>query len=266
GSALFRVGVPVRAERRGELPLGGAARDGDGPESHAGGVLEGQVAEAADPLDRHGVARARSAVAERVVGGEARAEQRGHFRRVEVLRNASDGLVRNHHVLGIAAVVADAGELLALAVDEVPAPAGIAGHAVPAVVADTHPLALLPLGDVGAPLVDPPRDLVSRNAGERETGECPELHPGIGVADPARLDLDPDLARRRLWNLALDQLECASWLGCLDGSHHPGHGSSFAASASKYGGKTSGMLAGAAAPAGSVSDSNRSLDRLRLSE
>src|SRR6267142_2543141 len=77
------VDVVVRAEAYRELLLGLPARDGGDAESHVPGVLHGQVPEAADPLYRDQVARARTRVAERVEGGQARAEKRSGVDRLE---------------------------------------------------------------------------------------------------------------------------------------------------------------------------------------
>src|SRR5712664_288440 len=221
---FVRVDVLVRPELLRELPLVRAARDGDGPEAHARGVLDAEVPEAADPLDRNGVARARAAVAERVVRREPGAEQRRRFGSADLLGDARDGFVRHHDVFGVTAVVADPGDLCALAVDEEALAAVVADEVVPAVPAYAHPVALLPLGHVGADLVHPTRDLVAGNAREGETWIAAELHQCVAVTDSAGFHLDADLPRRGLGYLARDQLECTSRLGDLDGPHHPRHG------------------------------------------
>src|SRR5437879_2185483 len=101
--------------------------------------------------------------AQRVVRGDARAEQRGYLDGLELLREVHASFVRHDCVLGIAAVVAESGDFLPFAVDEEAFAAGVADEAVAAVPADAHPVALLPLGHVGADLVDAPGDLVARN-------------------------------------------------------------------------------------------------------
>jgi len=60
----------VRAELLSELPLVRAARYGDGPEAHARGELDAEMAEAADALDPT-VSPSARAIAEGVVGRDA---------------------------------------------------------------------------------------------------------------------------------------------------------------------------------------------------
>src|SRR6202022_1479519 len=228
GADLLRVDVLLRAELLSELPLVRAARDGDGPEAHARGELDAKGTEAADALDRHGVARARTAVAERVVGGDSGAEQRRGFGGVQILGNARGGFVRDDDVLGVAAVVADAGDLLAFAVDEEALAAGVADEAMAAVPADAYPVALLPLGHVGADFLDPAGDLVARHARRRGAWIGAELHERVAVTDSACLYLDADLPRRGLRQFALNRFECATRLRYLDGPHHLRHGCSSA--------------------------------------
>src|SRR5204863_129865 len=117
-------------------------------------------------------------------------------------------------------VVADASDLLALAVDEEALAAGVTDEAMAAVPAYAHPVALLPLGHVGADLLDATGDLVTRNARQRKAWIGAELHQRIAVTDTAGFHLDPDLPRRRLRYFALDQLECAARLRHLDAPHH----------------------------------------------
>ena len=181
------------------------------------------MAEAADALDRYGIAGTSAAVAERVVRGDARAEQRGYLDGLELLGEVHASFVRHDRVLGIAAVVAESGDFLPFAVDEEAFAAGVADEAVAAVPADAHPVALLPLGHVGADLVDAPGDLVARNPRQRQAGKRAGLHEGVAVADSAGFDLDADLARGGFWELALDELERAIGLGHLYGPHHLWH-------------------------------------------
>ena len=79
GGGVLRGGVDVdvRAELFGERSFVCAAGDGDGAIAAFGGVLDGEVAEAADAEDGDSVAGAGSAVAQAVVGGDAGAEERG---------------------------------------------------------------------------------------------------------------------------------------------------------------------------------------------
>jgi len=66
----------VRAERAGLFLLVGAAGDGDRLEAHVAGELHPEVAEAADAEHGDEVTGAGTAFAQRVEGGDARAQQR----------------------------------------------------------------------------------------------------------------------------------------------------------------------------------------------
>src|SRR5205807_975683 len=135
----------------------------------------------------------RAAVAQGVVGGHARAEQRRRLGRLQLLGDARGRLAGDDEVLRVPAVEADAGDLRALAVDEEALAAGVADEAVAAVPADAGAVAFLPLRHLRAHRVDAAGDLVSRHARQGEPGEGAGLDEGVAVADAARLHLDADL-------------------------------------------------------------------------
>src|SRR5438105_5672574 len=216
---LLGVHVLVRSQVPGQVLLVGAARDGDGAEAHVGGELEREVAEAADSLHGHRVSRPGAAVAKRVVGGDAGAEERGRLERGELVRNARHRFGGRHHVLGVPAVVADSGDLRLLAIDEEPLPAGRASEAVAAVPTDAHALAGLPSGHPGPDGVDASGDLVPGHARQLEPGEGASLDHRVAVTDATCLDLDADLSRSRLGDLPVHQLERCPGLRNLDGLH-----------------------------------------------
>ena len=86
------VDVVVRAELPGERLLVGAARDRDGAEAHLRGELHAEMAEAADAEDGDQVARPRAAVAQRVEGGDAGAQQRRRLGRLSSVGDARQRL------------------------------------------------------------------------------------------------------------------------------------------------------------------------------
>src|SRR6185295_13609537 len=222
--ARLGVHVLVRAELLRQRGLVGAAGDRDGPKAHLRGELDRQVAEAANALDRDGVSGAGAAVAERVEGGDAGAEQRAGFHRPQRLREARHRLAGDDHVLRVPAVIADPGDPLLLAVDEQSAATGAALEAVAAVPADAHPVPRAPGGDAGADGVHPAGDLVAGDPWQREAGEPAGLHEHVAVAHPARLDLDPHLAGAGLRDLAGHHFERSTRLRHLDRlhlRHHP---------------------------------------------
>src|SRR3954467_7442379 len=87
------------------------------------------------------------------------------------------------------------------------------------VPADADPFASLPPDYAGADRVHPSSDLVSRNSRQLHPGERGCLDHRVAVADAARLDLDADLSRSRLGDLALHDLERAICPGNLHGLH-----------------------------------------------
>src|SRR5262249_1233483 len=126
---------------------------------------------------------------------------------------------RDHAVLGVAAVVRDAGDLRPLAVDEEALPARVALEAVASVPAHAHALADLPRGDVGPHRVDAPRDLVAGHARQGHPRERARADERVAVAHPAGLDLHADLVVSGLGYAALDDLERSVRLRDLYGLH-----------------------------------------------
>ena len=82
-----------------------------------------------------------SAVTKAVVGGDAGAHERGGVYVGEIVGNEGEGIGGGDHVVGIAAVKADAGDLLILAEDEVATATWRAVVAMAAVPAEAHALA-----------------------------------------------------------------------------------------------------------------------------
>src|SRR5207302_120886 len=123
------VDVDARSQLPRELRIFWPASNGGDLVTELLRELDTQVAEPADSLDCHEVARHRAAVSKRVEGRDPRTEQWPGFRRVERLRHPRDRFDRRNHVLLIAAVVTEACDLQVGAVHEVAAPAREAGPA-----------------------------------------------------------------------------------------------------------------------------------------
>ena len=177
------------------------------------------MTESADPQHGDKIARQRAAVAERVVGRDARAHQRRGVLGREPVGDACERLRRRNHVLGIAAIVGDAGDLQIAAGDEIAAPARLAVAIVTAVPADADALADLPWTDFRANRIDGTGDLVAGHDREAYAGKEAVLGEHIAVADATSRHLDAHLPRSRLGNVAIDQLEGPAGAGNLDGSH-----------------------------------------------
>jgi hypothetical protein len=83
--------------------------------------------------------------------------------------------------------------------------------------ADT--VSLTPSLHARSELVDCPGDLVSRNARVRNAGKQRFFRHHITVANPARLNANPDLSWPRLRDLTLDDFEISPGFGYLYGFH-----------------------------------------------
>ena len=219
------IDVVMGAERPRLLLLVRAAGDRHGLEPHPAGELHAEMAEAADAEDGDEVARTGAALAQRVEGGDARAEQRRGVLRGQVVRDRGQRALRHHDVVGVAAVVGDAGHQAVDAADHVAAPARVAVAAVAAEPADPDALAHLP-GDHGlADGLDPSGDLVPGDPRVLDP-RYPALDgEGVGVADPAGLHPDEHLARAGIAELPLGLLELRAGAGNLHHARGGGHAS-----------------------------------------
>ena len=183
------------------------------------------MAEAADAQDGDQVAGTGPAVAQGVERGDAGAQQGCRGLGIEFVRDARERVRGRDHVVGIAAVVGDAGDAEFPAGDEVAAAAAVAMAAVAAVPAHADPLFRPPRLGPGSERVDAAGDLVARHPRVADARKAALLRERIAVADTAGLHPDPDLAVPRARHLPLDQLERRSRRGDLD-NPHAGHGAS----------------------------------------
>jgi hypothetical protein len=221
GGGVLGLGVDVvpGAELAGERLFVLAAGDADGLEAHLGGILDAEVAEAAEAEDGDDVAGLCAAVAQGVEGRDAGAHERGGLLVGQVARAQGDGTGGRDHVVGISAVEGDAGDLGADAGKEVAAAAGVAVAAVPAVPADADALAGFPADDAGADGVDHADQLMARDARVLNAGEQAVFGHRVAVADAAGVYLDPHGAGGWLGDIALDDFKGAFGMGDLDGTH-----------------------------------------------
>ena len=115
-----------RLRARFSLSLAG---DRDRIKTHARRKLHAEMAEPANTQNRDDIARHGAALAQRVVGGDARAEQRCGIGRREIVRDHGEALGRRHHRFGIAAIIGDAGNAQIAAIDQPAAAARFAAAA-----------------------------------------------------------------------------------------------------------------------------------------
>jgi len=123
------------------------------------------VAQTSKTLDGYQVSGARLRVSEGVEGGYAGAKQGGGFGERDAVGNKRKRLDRNDHVLGVAAIIGEAGDAAVFTQDEVAFTAGGASPAVSSVPAHADPLARLDVLDLGTYCVDYTRHFVPGNPG-----------------------------------------------------------------------------------------------------
>src|SRR5262249_55580797 len=181
--------------------------------------LDPEVPEPADAVDGNEITGPRSAVPQRIVGGDAGTHERRRIGRRELARKPHERAQRRHQIFGISSVERDSGDLTRDASEEPAAPACIAGAVVPAVPTHPDPIPRLPRPDAGANCADDTGDFVSGHSRILETRQNAVHHSGVTMADTARAHLDPYFTRARLGNLALDELERPSATWHLHGTH-----------------------------------------------
>ena len=207
GGGILRLAVNVmhRAKLAGERLLILAARDGDGLEAHFGGVLRAEMAETAEAEDGDEIAGARAAVAQGVEGGDAGAHERRGIGGREVIGHERDADGGGDHVIRVAAIEVDAGDLVVHgAGEEIAAAAIIAMATMLSMPADADALAGFPFRNACANGVNDADDFMARDAGILDAGKQAGLGDGIAVANAAGLDFDADGAGTGLGNVAFD--------------------------------------------------------------
>src|SRR5262249_28398070 len=99
------------------------------------------------------------------------------------------------HDFGISAIMMNTGIFLVPTVHEIATATELAIAARAAEKSDTHALTNRPALDTGTKRIDPPNEFVARDA-RPINGELALYRAGIRVADPTRLDTNPDFTRR----------------------------------------------------------------------
>src|SRR5262249_44547083 len=125
---------------------------------------------------------------------ESRAQQRRRIDRRQVVRDRHKPARLCHHHFGISAIMMNAGILLIPTVYEITIAAELAIAARTAEKSDTHTLPNRPTLDTGTKRIDPPDELVARDARPIDR-ELALYRAGIRMTYPACLDTNPDLTR-----------------------------------------------------------------------
>ncbi len=179
--------------------------DGHRAEPLAGSELYAQMTETADTMDRNQIARPRATVAQCVEGGDAGAQQRCGFHRIQPVRHAHHRRGECQHMGGIAAITRNAGRALhVLAGEGVAAPAVATIAAIAGRPADPDPGANGETLDVGTEGVDHADDLMTGDARIGDAGECALDCHGVAVTDAAGLDANADLVMAGLRQVTFD--------------------------------------------------------------
>src|SRR5262245_3282180 len=194
---LADVADPRRAEPTRQLPMGRLARAHENLAPAGPRDLERHVGRGAEAIDAEPPARRNVAALERAVTDDARAEQGRRLGVAEDRRHRVCERLRNHRVVGEAAVGVIAGVLRVLAEVLAPAPAGVADAAGPAKPGDTHSIPGAKAMGAGARRLDPPDHLVTRHDGRANEGQIALDDVQVSAAHAAGDHAKQDLVRAR---------------------------------------------------------------------
>jgi hypothetical protein len=153
------------------------------------------MTEAADTEHSDKIAGLRWRVSQGAERRESRAQKRRRIDRRQVVRDRHKPTRLCDHDFGISAIMMNASIFLVPTVHEIAIAAEVAIAAIAAEESDTHALPNRPALDTGTKRIDPPDELVAWYA-RPINGKLALYRAGIRVADPTRLDTNPDLTRR----------------------------------------------------------------------
>jgi hypothetical protein len=222
GIASADVDEGVRAELARECGFVLAVRQDRRAKAHPMGVLQTEMAQAPEAVDRHQLSGLGATTAQRPERGVPRAEQRGCLGGDQVLRDAKQCLGPSDHVFGIAAIGGKAGGEGRLAGAELAVATGIAALTVAAVPADSDPLANGPRRCGFTERGDRSHNLMPWYARIGQAGKGSLLGDHVATANAAGLDLDQHFPGARRRNRPIDNFEVAAGEWNLDDLHH-GH-------------------------------------------
>src|SRR5439155_15165078 len=114
---------------------------------------------------------------------------------------------RRHHIFRIAAVKRDARYLGGGAGKEVSPSTRITAQTMTCMPADAHPLAHLPVADVGAKSINNPDHLMPGNSWILNPRKDSFLNNRVAVTDATSLDFDSDSSRRRFRDFPLREFQ-----------------------------------------------------------
>lgn len=221
---VFRDDRSGRAEALGIRRLAGGGRDHPGFRAHGAGQLYAHMAEAAEANDSDLHALFHPPVAQGGIGRDARAEEGGRAREVEVIGHAQDKILIDRDFLGIAAVGGGFSVLLHAVIGAGKAVIAILLKALRAVrafaagideAAYAYSVADLEFLDVRADFFDVADDLMPRDHREDRAAPFVARLMDVGVAHAAEGDVDENVVRPRL--SALQRMGAEGACGALRG-------------------------------------------------
>lgn len=158
-------------------------------------------------------------MAQGIERGDASAEKRSGFSGVERVGHSGNCFRGGEHVLGVAAVVADAGDFFVHASNEVAAAALQAGSVMAAVPANSYALTFLPIRHTRSDLINGPGNFVAGRARISDAWEKAVFDDMVAEANAAGLDADADVTRGRLRDVAFLKFKVSAGLGDYSDFH-----------------------------------------------
>ena len=193
----------MRAQFPCQLFLILAATDRHRSESHPARILNPQVAQTSDAVDRDDIAPARAGIPKGIVDRYARAHERTDFLRRQIIGNQRYCFRSDDQVIGIAAVEIDPGDFAIDAHGEIPAPALFADETMSSMPANADSLTFRPLRNIASDRIDAAGNFMTRHTWILNARPQTVLHQDIAVADATRFHFHANLTGARLRNLAL---------------------------------------------------------------
>src|ERR1044072_52504 len=178
------------------------AVDCDSLESHLSCVLNAEMAQAADTVNRNHVSCTRAGVAQRVVDCDAGAHEWSSFFRWNFVRNCCDRICLCDHVLSIATIEVNARDLAIDTHREVAATTLLAHETVITVPTDTDSLTNAPCSDVLAQRIDAPSNFMPGHTRILKSRPDAVFDERVAVTNPARINFHAHLPNARLRNIA----------------------------------------------------------------
>src|SRR5246500_2970873 len=191
----FTVDVFVRPELLRELLRLPTETNGHGPESHPSRVLNPEVTESADALDRDEPTGTQAGIAQRIERRHTCTQERRSLDGFKTVGNRYRSTRVNHHHFCVPAVDHDAGKNSVGAVDHVSSEAWEAGLVPSTTDPNTDPLTYRTGRNIRADGVDAPDDFVPRYAGINEVRHGSVSHQAGGRANTTSLNPNANLIR-----------------------------------------------------------------------